>query len=490
MADAAFNWDDHPIEKSDSSGSFNWDDHPIDQSYKDSLGYKALGYLPAAGMAAGGLAGAAGSMGLASIPLAGIGGVGGKAVEQVLKQKIYGEDPGSYEKVYKDQAGSGINSMEAEMGGQMLPAIANDPNVLGGIKNYGTKIIEGSTGVPIELIKAYKNDRDALVNMKNQSGGNPAIASEQIKNKWGNIIQDTKDVANNEISQGLKESNKSIKVDDVVKNLNNIRDQLKPDIHSQDIAQIDHIVNTIKNRTYGEPGNTYLANVRGTPAQAPGKPGEPGTYLSKPGEPGNTYLANVRGTPAQLPRSTSDRMPIQDANELKRWLQSLIDTHYAKPGEIFNHGGPGIEAAKDTARELRLRVADAEPRVANGLSSLQKLHEIDNDIKGNLLNPAASEKSLINVGNNKDQAGIRDLSRLGNIIGHDTVGDAQKLAAAKEFGFMNGPTNKVSTQDLVQAVPKTAMKLGTFTAGKLGKYIPNGIPSSLARGYLSPDANK
>lgn len=109
---SGFNWDEHPL-VSKESPSFNWDEHPISESQDDSsmfgpaiselanqpheqylnaknqdIGKGLIQTLPTIG----GLAGIAGGAGIASVPIGAAGAAGGKALEQYLLNKYYGEN--------------------------------------------------------------------------------------------------------------------------------------------------------------------------------------------------------------------------------------------------------------------------------------------------------------------------------------------------------------------------------------------------------------
>ena len=309
-------------------------------------------------------------------------------------------------------------------------------------KSLGLKAAEELTGIPSKTIQTYANHADEISQMAKSSDNNVAEAADEVRRKFSDAIQSTKQDLNSEISSALKDSNKTIPVSGTIKQLETFRDGLNPDIHTQDIDQIDKIISKLKGRTIGEPGNTGYAPSNNALSSAPKgeslpssdyELGPSGTLVKKTDFPQNSSRP-TNLTPYQSPRSATDQMPLKDAHELKQYIQGIVSDSYRKPGDIFTSGSRADSALKGTASNLRTLINEAEPRIAKANNSLSELHDIEDSMNKNLISEGKPEAALLAAGSGGNQRNANILKRLSDLTGTNMNEDAEKLSAMRTFG--------------------------------------------------------
>lgn len=397
----------------------------------------ALNTLPTIGMVAGGILGTPADIvsgPLGTVAGAGLGAAAGKALQNIGEKYLLGDEK-SRSQIYLDPVKEGVGGATAEMGGQVLgkglEAAANTPIVQKGMQKVGNglaKVGELFSGTPEAEIKTYAKHADEIKSMAKNSDNSTAEAADQLRSKWAQKIQETRQNLNKMISDALKGNETRIDAKPVIDALEQSKQGIDADLYPEQINQIDNIITSVKTKV----------------------------------------------TPA-------GRMSIQDANAVKGFLQDKASSAYRMNGDIFNVGTEAAKGAKAGGATTRKLVNAAEPQIAQANKELANLHDLEDNMNLNLIREGKPEASILAAGSGGNARNAKALQELGEATGQDMLGDAQKLAAMRTFGspklMAQGSTGKTATHLLSGA--GIGGLVGYEAGGKEGAIIGAGIGGAL-----------
>lgn len=373
----------------------------------------AIGAMTGAAVAGTGgalMAGPAGAFG------AGVAGAGlGKEAGESLKQTIQGmsgsaEAPKSRAEQYQrlgDAAKSG--ALEQALGEGAAGIVKAVPDMLA---NAGSKL----SGISKMSIKTYAKAADKVETLINQYGPELAGAADDIKQGFHDAIQGAKSALSDQISATLKNAKDrglTVSVEPVLK---------------------------------------ALDDMVGTASEAMKK--------MKPEE--IAELKKLREKIASV-ANPNGMAKLTDIHELKGLLQEEAAGAYASISGGVPQAGKGSffeKGAKSAARAARNVVDAAAPEVTEANKQLQKFYDLADELSPSILNKKAADSSLVQGGRGLNAKAMGDLQKLGNLTGVDALGQAQALAAAKDFA--NPAMLKNYTQS--PAGVKMLIDAGRFTA--------------------------
>lgn len=395
----------------------------------------ALNTLPTVGMVGGGIAGA--ETGPGAIGTAAMGAAGGEALKNLGEKYILGQNKSRAE-IYGNPIKGATEGAAAEMGGQIVGKSLEAASETGPAKWVSDKVggagkwlASNLSGVPKKEIEDYASNPAEIEGIVEKAGGDPQEMADQFRNRTNEKIQSTKQALNDQISQTLaKRSDQTIDaqpiLDEIAKSKARINAKLRPD----EVAQVDDL------------------------------------------------MGKVNAV------STDGKIGLQDAHDLKEYLQEQSKASYSKNGQIFQLGSKAQDAAKSGAALTRQAVNEAAPEVAQANKTLSDLHDIDNTIGSNLLSEGKTSSPVFTAGSGVNTSNAKSLRRLSEITGVDHLADAQKVAAARTFGNPSlTPTDSTG---------KTVARMGA--AGLLGGvtgYLADGkegavVGALAAEGLASP----
>lgn len=161
------------------------------------------------------------------------------------------------------------------------------------------------------------------------------------------------------------------------------------------------------------------------------------------------------------------KMSYQDLHKLKRVMQERAK--YAKDGTIFTNAKEVQDAAKEVAHWARRKLNKASKEYADANLKLSKIHNLEKKMNKNLLAPDKPDASLIAAGLGTNPRNAKHLKSLSELSGMDAIGEAEKLAAAREFSdakfFPKDTTGKAAARML------GAGSVGYATGGPLGAML-------------------
>jgi hypothetical protein len=345
----------------------------------------ALNTLPTVGAVGGGLLGSsAGPIG--AVAGAGLGAGAGESLKNIGEKYILGEDK-TREQIYADPAKQILSGVTAEMGGQAVGAglkAAADTKIgqkaLSKAGDIGARIGETFSGVPSQEIKTYAKNADEIKAMAKSSDNSTAEAADQMRDKFTKSIDKVRMDMNNQISNTLKSSQKTVPIGEIKKSIENAKSVVNENLYPEQIKQIDDMISKIES------------------------------------------LADKSGN-----------LSLSDAHDIKSFLQDQASTAYRYPGE-FSIGTKAANAVKSGAATARDLINVAEPKVAAANNKLAELHNIYDDMNMNLIREGKPESALMAAGSGGNSRNALNLQKLGDFTETDMLSDAQKLAAMRTFG--------------------------------------------------------
>ena len=365
--------------------------HPTIAGYTQG----ALNALPGAGMVAGGLVGGGGAGALtagAGAPEgAALGAAGGAALGATAKDigeaYLLGKQK-SREDIYGDPLKAAGEGATAEMGGQVLgkgiEAAAQTPlgqQAVGLLGRGASKLGSELTGVPQQEIETYATNADKINEMAKSSDNNTALAADEMRTDWMNSVQAKRADLNGQISSALKDNEARVDGNQIVQTLAEKRFDVDHDLYPEQVQQMNNLIQQISKKI-----------------------------------------------------DDDGSMSIQDAQNVKRFLQDKASSAYSRPGDIFSIGTEAAKGARAAAATARGLVDEAAPEVANANATLAKLHDLEDSMNSNLLSEGKPEASILAAGSGGNQRNAMNLQKLGDITGTDMVGGAKNLATMRTFG--------------------------------------------------------
>jgi hypothetical protein len=324
---------------------------------------------------------------------AGLGGAAGKALQNIGEKYLLGENK-TRKDVYLDPLISGSESAAGEAASQSIgPALqaasqTKAGQAVGGLlSKIGDKIGSGAakvgemfTGVPEQEIKTYAKNADEIKAMAANSNNDTHEAANQMREKFEKSIQGTKNQMNNKIQSTLEASDKTVDPTKITDALEKFKGTIDKDLYPEQVSQVQDLLDKV-----------------------------------------STKIKN-------------GQMSVQDANNVKRFLQDKASSAYRSPGQTGSLGTESANAAKNAAATTRKIVNDAEPSIAAANSKLAELHDIQDNMNMNLISSGKPEAALLSAGNGGNARNVSALKQLGESTGIDMLSDAQKLSAMRTFG--------------------------------------------------------
>lgn len=369
-----------------------------------------------------------GIVGSALGPIGTIGGSAlgaglGESVKNLIKQKVFDEAPKSIGENIKDIATATASGAMAEMGGQVLgKALTAAP---GALSKAGKKIGEALTGVPEKEIATYAKEAKAIKEMAKASDNSTIEAADQIRSKFQESIQGTRKALNSSLDEIIQSGSTpgkpwtSVDSRPIIESLNKARQKINP-LNDRALKEID-----------GE-----IAKI---------------VEMSNNGGP----------------------LTLKEANDVKRYLQDAASSAYSNQG-IFQGGSEFAKAAKSGAATARQLLDEAAPEIKDINKKLSRLHDIEDALNINLIIPGKPEAALLAAGSGGNPRNAKLLSDLGEQVGTDMLGEAEKLAAMRTFG-----SPKLMAADVTG---KSAARIGAATG--LGA-VAGGVPGAVIGGALT-----
>lgn len=378
--------------------------------------------IPIATGLAGGVAGSAfGPFG--TVGGSALGAGLGESIKNLIKQKVFGEVPKTMGENLKDIAAATASGAIAEVGGQVLgKALTATPGVL---SKAGKKIGEALTGVPEKEIATYAKNAKAIKAMAKASDNSTIEAADQIRTKFQDSIQKTRQSLNNALDQVIQSGAAPGKPWTAVDS--------RPILQSLDVAKSK--INPLNEKAIAEI-ESEIAKIR---------------TMSNNGGP----------------------LTLKEANDVKRYLQDAASSAYSNQG-IFQGGSEFARAAKSGAATARELLDKAAPAIKNINKKLSKLHDIEDSININLIVPGKPESALLAAGSGGNQRNAKLLADLGKQVGGDFLTEAENLAAMRTFG-----SPKLMAADVTG---KSAARIGAATG--LGA-VAGGVPGAVVGGALT-----
>lgn len=267
--------------------------------------------------------------------------------------------------------------------GRALAPVADAMDLKGLAGDAGKVLTKGGealTGVPEKDIATYAKHGDEIEAMANASDNNAHVAANQMRENWANKVQDYKKGLADQISTALNDSDKTVSQNSILEALDKAKSKINPKLRGEELEGVEALKAKV-NAVADENGN----------------------------------------------------IPLKDAHDLKQYLQEVATPSYGPTGQIFNYGKQAAQAAKSGAAEVRGLINEAAPEVAEANSRYSQLHDIEDRVNRNMLIEGKPEASIISAGNNGNPANRENLKQLGLLVGHDMVGDAEKLSAMRTF---------------------------------------------------------
>ncbi len=249
---------------------------------------------------------------------------------------------------------------------------------------------------------------------------------------------------------------------------------------SQEILSEPHFDEGDQTKAITDPGNSPDDSVLSFPL---GKQKLLETGEESMGRP--DYHANLNG--------------LQD---IKKFLQDEGSPAYGGTALQFQKGKIAQNEAKNAggvARDLMNRSAESLPNaqaITGANAKLSRLHDIEDVMNRNLLEDGKTSSPLFAAGSGNNQQSENVLRDLGGEIGHNVLGDAQRLSAARTFGNPSWLPTDTTGKSLTRKV--VAGTIGG-TLGGIGGYLAGGAPGAgvlgaigtgIGEGLASPAALK
>lgn len=177
----------------------------------------------------------------------------------------------------------------------------------------------------------------------------------------------------------------------------------------------------------------------------------------------------------------SGNISLKELHQAKEYLQEIGQGAYQKAGQIFQTGKITQQAAKQAARESKILLDRAVPELKEANNKLFQLHKLEEMINKNLIAPGKSETALLVAGGAPTGQNKIQLKQLGNLIGKDVLGEAEKLSAANAF---------IDPGLLPKSAGGTTSTSRTITAGALGTVLGGPMGGIATAALTSPAALK
>lgn len=309
-----------------------------------------------------------------------------------------------------------------------------------GAKKLGktaTKLGQMMTGVTEKEINTYAKKTDQVDDIIKKFGPNIPAAADELRQKLNSQIQNYRVGLSKDITNALRETYKNTSVDasDLVSSLESAKSRINKKLYPELMSEMDDIIGRVTSLSDG-----------------------------------------------------SGKIPVADMYEVKEFLQDLGRSAYRREGKIFSGGDKIAKMAANAARIARRAVNEAAPEIKKANNKLSELHTLEKRLTRNLLSEGASEAGLIGAGRGTNQRNVNLLKKLGNIVEKDVLGEAEMLAAAKQFESPTLTTTETTGKGLERVLRGGAV--GGALGGLIGGYPGAQVGGAIGAGLTSPAAIK
>lgn len=381
----ASNWASAPPTKEELS---NIPEQSFTQKHAGAI-QGALDSLPTAGLLAGGAVGGLSAGPVGGVAGAGLGSAGGAALKNLGEQYILGKDK-TREDIYGEPLKEGLLGAGAEAGGQVIgpvaKAISESP-----VGRYAGKAVDATgrglakfgeaiSGVPEKEITTYAKNADEIKNAYNANDKSLSKAADTVREKFKTDIETTKSKLNEQIASALKGNENTIQGQPILDKIESFSSRVNKKLNPEDLQKL----NELKKKVQSVVGEDGLINVN-------------------------------------------------DAHDLKKTLQDMGSGAYNQAGAIFNRGDIGSQAAKAGGAVTRENLYSAVPDLKEPYGKLSQLRDLQKNMNKNLIAPKKAEAGLLAAGSGSNPRNVENLEKLGELTGTNMTGEADKLAAMREF---------------------------------------------------------
>jgi hypothetical protein len=398
--------------------------------------------LPYIGMGLGGAAGTAADV--VSGPVGTIAGAGfGYAAGQKVKDAInsyvdggniaQGTTASGIVNQFKTVPKDVVQGMTYDMGGKLVGIGANAAiNSKAGqfigqkMSDVASAIGSSTTGVPREVLETYASNPDEINQLAKEANYNPQTLADNLRDKINTQIQSKRAELSDQLSSAFQaRADQKVSAQPIIDALKASQSQINAKLRPAEIDQVNDLLGDVQNVT------------------------------DKDGQ-----------------------IALQDAHDLKALLQEKAKGAYAKGGQIFTLGTNASRAAKAGGAVARSLVNTAAPEVAAANDTLAQLHDVEEVMNRSMLAEGKTASSLFTAGTGENPANQANLKELGDITGQDFLGEARKIAAARQFG--KAPILPVDSTGKSVARMGTATAAGYFLGGPAGAAVGQAASSPLA----------
>ena len=491
FVDFAKNKDGELVAK-DSSGT--WHKDPT-RFLSNPINWAESGVGKALPLAGGiGAAGLASETGPGVIPAAMAGGAAGEALRSSIGRSagVYDGDVGDQAVDAGKEGllmgfgeGAGRYALKPAMEA-MGPSLRAGAQSIGeGLGNFGTKLGSSLTKVPESDIKTYFHEKAPVEQLYNNNGGDTQAMADEVRRGISDKVGSYKKGLNDQITEALKTAPKDpVEVTRVLDRLKEIRSGINEDLRPENVKDIDELIRriektaTVKKNSVtgyiapdektatvtssiaaGGPQKRFYLHGEGEPIfTEPGEipsdvPGQVGqrqvpviqSHPEAPSEPGVPTWAQDKKEPDSLIELPTQGRPTYSADlnklhQINKFLQEEASPAYDGSPLGFKMGSAGANAAKaagGVGRDIMNGAAETMPNaeaITGANAKLSRLHDVEDVMNKNLLEEGKTASPLYAGGSGQNPQVQSSLQNLGNEIGHNVLGDAQKLSAARTFG--------------------------------------------------------
>lgn len=174
-------------------------------------------------------------------------------------------------------------------------------------------------------------------------------------------------------------------------------------------------------------------------------------------------------------------IPASKMNAFKQRFQDLASYDST---QTFRAGGGQVNTGfKQAAREARKLVNDANPAISEANNNLARLHEVKNVLNKNLIKEGAPSGALTSAGVGRNPRALKNLQRLGDIVGEDFVTPTQ------DFGVASQMSKAGLLGDFNTGIGLAPAMLGTSIGGPAG-FLTAIATSPMGTKYVLPAGYK
>lgn len=355
----------------------------------------ALDTLPTVGMVGG--AAAAGTAGFAlpvpggaaagAVVGAGLGDAAGESLKNLGEKYILGQDK-TRSDIYGKPAKGFVEGTENEMTGQSLGASGSMIAATKPVKyvaekagDFGKWFAKQVSNIPKSDLEQYLKDPAKVMSLYKEFGGDEAEMADKVRASINEKVQATKANLNSQISESLKNrAGESVDAKTIVEKLENSKKGINSKLYPEQIQEVDGLIKKVNAVT------------------------------------------------------DDGKISLNDAHDLKQYLQKQAESTYEKDGQMFSRGEHSAKSAKGGAAEVRSLLNEAAPEIAGANSKLAELHDIDEVMNSNMLSKGKPSNSLYTAGSGEHATNAQALRRLDTEVGGGVMDEAKNLSAAKTFG--------------------------------------------------------